>query len=323
MDNSVSYQAHAMKKITKEKKPSFFKEIQKNRLLYLLMLPGILLLFVFAYLPMLGIVIVFQNYNPVQGIFKSEFVGFKNFQFFLESSDIYRVIFNTLFLNILFIGFGTLASLAIAIIFSELKGKWFKRFAQTIVTLPNFLSWTVVATFVTSFLLYKEGLVNQILRDFGFEGIAFYNTATYWPLILVIIKLWHAAGFGSIVYLATISGINPEIYEAASMDGATRWGKIRHITLPLVKPTVILLLLLAMGGIFYGDFGMIYAIVGRNALLYPTTDVIDTYVFRALVDLGNVSMASSVGFIQSIVGFVLVVTVNQLARKFSPDSALY
>ncbi|KQN98934.1 ABC transporter permease [Paenibacillus sp. Leaf72] len=323
MENSIAHQDQALKRITLNKKPSFFKEIRKNHLLYLLTLPGILLLFVFSYLPMFGIVIAFQNYNPVKGILKSEFVGFKNFQFFLESSDVYRVVFNTLFLNFLFIGFGTLASLIIAIIFSELKGKYFKRIAQTIVTLPNFLSWTVVATFATSFLLYKEGLINQILRDFGLEGLAFYNTAAYWPLILVIIKLWHAAGFGSIVYLATISGINPEIYEAASMDGATRWGKIRHITLPMVKPTVMLLLLLAMGNIFYGDFGMIYAIVGKNALLYPTTDVIDTYVYRALVDLGNVSMAASVGLIQSIVGFVLVVTVNQLARKFSPDSALF
>ena len=145
----------------------------------------------------------------------------------------------------------------------------------------------------------------------------------YWPFFLVCIKIWHGAGFGSIVYLAAISGINPEIYESAAMDGASRWGKIWHITLPLLKPTVILLLLLAIGGIFYGDIGMIYAIVGKNALLYPTTDVIDTYVYRALTDLGDISMSAAVGFFQSVVGFVLVVTANQITRKLSKDSALY
>jgi putative aldouronate transport system permease protein len=166
-------------------------------------------------------------------------------------------------------------------------------------------------------------VLNQILNAFGLPSITFYNEPGYWPLILVCIKVWQGAGFGSIVYLATIAGINPEIYESASMDGASRWGKIWHITLPLLKPTIILLLLLALGGIFYGDVGMILAIVGGNPLLYPTTDVIDTYVYRALMDLGNVSMSSAVGFSQSFVGFVLVLTVNQITRKYSPDSALY
>jgi putative aldouronate transport system permease protein len=322
MEKTMLYK-RLSQKVDAKKKNSFIQEIRKNHLLYLLTLPGILLIFVFAYLPIFGIAIAFQDYNPVKGIFGSPFVGFKNFRFFIESDEIFRVLFNTVFLNLLFILCGTVVSVSIAIMFSELKSKKFKALTQTIVTLPNFLSWTVVAMIVSVYLPYQGGMLNQILNAFGFESIAFFNEPGYWPFILVCIKIWHGAGFGSIVYLATISGINPEIYESASMDGASRWGKIWHITLPLLKPTIILLLLLALGGIFYGDFGMIYAIVGRNALLYPTTDVIDTYVYRALTDLGNVSMSAAIGFFQSFVGFVLVLTVNQITRKFSPDSALY
>jgi putative aldouronate transport system permease protein len=270
-----------------------------------------------------GIVIAFQNFNAIKGITGSEFVGFKNFEFFIQSNEVLHVIFNTLFLNALFILFGTCASVAIAVMFSELGGKWFKRIVQSLVTLPNFLSWTVIAMFMTALLSSDTGMLNKWLISFGFEPISFFNEPAIWPIILVLIKIWQGAGFGAIVYLATITGINPDIYESASIDGASRWKKIRYITLPLLKPTVILMMLLAMGGIFYGDFGMIYAIVGRNVLLYPTTDVIDTYVFRALMELNDMGMAAAVGVFQSLVGFILVITVNQLARKFSPDSALF
>lgn len=166
-------------------------------------------------------------------------------------------------------------------------------------------------------------MINKFLGVFGISPLSLYSEPAYWLLLLVLLKIWQGAGFGSIVYLATITGINPEVNESASIDGATRWDKIRFITLPLLKPTVILMVLLAMGGIFYGDFGMIYALVGRNVALYPTTDVIDTFVFRALKDLGDMSMAAAVGFFQSLVGFILVVTINQLAKKLSPESALF
>lgn len=310
-------------KALKQKRTSFFSELHKNKLLYLLTLPGILVIFIFSYLPMGGIVIAFQDFNPRQGIFHSDFVGLKNFSFFFESSDTIKVMWNTLFLNTLFIVFGVLASVAIAIMLSELSGKWFKRISQSVVTLPYFLSWTVISMFIVAILSSDGGVINKTLESMGLPTIAFFNEASYWPVLLVMIKLWQGAGFGSIVYLATISGINPDIYESASIDGASRWKKIRYITLPLLKPTIILMLILAMGGIFYGDFGMIFAIIGKNPILYPTTDVIDTYVYRALMDLGDMSMAASVGVFQSIVGFILVVLANQLARKFSPDSALF
>ena len=212
------------------------------------------------------------------------------------------VIFNTLFLNALFSLFGTFASVSIAVMFSELGGKWSKRIVQSLVTLPNFLSWTVIAMFVTALLSSDTGMLNKWLAVFGIEPVSFFNEASIWPAVLVLIKIWQGAGFGSIIYLATITGINPDIYESASIDGASGWKKIRYITLPLLKPTVILMILLAMGGIFYGDFGMIYAIVGRNVMLYPTTDVIDTYVFRALMDLNDMGMAAAVGVFQSLTG---------------------
>lgn len=307
----------------RKERSGFIDEMRKNYLLYLMALPGIAVIFIFAYLPMGGLVIAFQDFNPIKGITGSEFVGLSNFRFFIESSDTLKVIANTLFLNSLFILCGTMMSVLIAVMFSEIAGKWFKRVTQTLVTLPNFLSWTVISMFSVSLLSYDTGMINKLLGLFGAEPISFYSEAGYWPLILVLLKIWQGAGFGSIVYLATITGINPDIYESASIDGASRWHKIRFITLPLLKPTIILMLLLAMGGIFYGDFGMIYALVGRNVSLYPTTDVIDTYVYRALMDLGDMSMAAAVGFFQSVVGFIFVFSVNMIARKFNPESALF
>jgi putative aldouronate transport system permease protein len=301
----------------------FLYELRSNKFMYALALPGIIWFFVFAYLPMGGIVIAFQDFNVMKGITGSKFVGLKNFEFFFRTDDWIKVVTNTLYLNILFIAFGTIAAVAIAIMVTEIGGKTFKKVTQSVMIFPHFLSWTVVSMFMTAFVATDGGFLNQILGTFGIAPITFLSSPQYWPAILVLLKIWSGAGFGSIVYMATIAGINPEIYESASMDGASRWQKIRFITLPLLKPTIILLTILAVGGIFNGDFGMIYAIIGRNPALYPTTDVIDTYVFRALLDLGDLGMAAAVGFLQSFVGFVLVVTVNYIAKKTSPDSAIF
>ncbi|GIP16177.1 sugar ABC transporter permease [Paenibacillus montaniterrae] len=302
---------------------AFIYELIKNKFLYLLALPGMLWFFVFAYLPMVGIIIAFQDFKAMKGILGSEFVGLKNFQFFFRSGDWIQIVTNTLFLNTLFIVFNTLAAVVIAVMVTELGGKWFKKITQSVMIFPHFLSWTVVAMFVMAFVATDGGFINQFIALFGFEPIQFLSSPGYWPLILVLLKIWHGAGFGSIVYMATISGINPDIYESASIDGASRFQKIRFITLPLLKPTVILLTILAVGGIFNGDFGMIYAIVGRNPMLYPTTDVIDTYLFRSMMDLGDMSMSAAIGFMQSLVGFILVLTVNAIAKKVAPESAIF
>jgi putative aldouronate transport system permease protein len=302
---------------------SFFYELLRNKFMYALALPGIIWFFVFAYLPIGGIVIAFQDFNVMKGIMGSKFVGFKNFEFFFRSSDWIKVVTNTVYLNILFIVIGTIAAVAIAIMVTEIGGNTFKKVTQSVMIFPNFLSWTVVAMFMTAFVATDGGFINQILGVFGIAPISFLSSPQYWPAILVLLKIWHGAGFGSIIYMATIAGINPEIYESAAMDGASRWQKIRFITLPLLKPTIILLTILAVGGIFNGDFGLIYAIIGRNPMLYPTTDVIDTYVFRALMDLGDMGMSAAVGFLQSFIGFVLVITVNAVAKKAAPDSAIF
>jgi len=302
---------------------AFLFELFKNKFLYLLALPGMIWFFIFAYLPMGGIVIAFQDFKAMKGITGSEFVGLKNFQFFFRSSDWIQIVTNTVFLNVLFIVFNTLAAVTIAIMVTEMGGKWFKKITQSIMIFPHFLSWTVVAMFVMAFVATDGGFVNQILSMFGIAPVQFLSSPAYWPFILVLLKVWHGAGFGSIVYMATISGINPDIYESASIDGASRLQKIRYITLPLLKPTVILLTILAVGGIFNGDFGMIYAIIGRNPMLYPTTDVIDTYLFRAMMDLGDMSMSAAIGFMQSLVGFILVLTVNYIAKKVAPESAIF
>ncbi|CAN7381960.1 ABC transporter permease subunit [Paenibacillus sp. LjRoot153] len=302
---------------------AFFHELKVNKFMYFLALPGVVWFLVFAYLPMGGIVVAFQDFKAVKGITGSKFVGLKNFQFFFNSSDWIKVVSNTVFLNVLFITFGTIAAVAIAIMVTEIGGKWFKKISQSVMIFPHFLSWTVVAMFMTAFVATDGGFLNQLIGIFGIDPIQYLSSPHYWPAILVMLKIWHGAGFGSIVYMATISGINPEIYESAAMDGASRFQKIRYITLPLLKPTVILLTILAVGGIFNGDFGMIYAIIGRNPLLYPSTDVIDTYVFRALMDLGDMGMSAAVGFLQSIIGFILVITVNYVAKKTSPDSAIF
>ncbi|MGG1556387.1 ABC transporter permease [Paenibacillus ferrarius] len=302
---------------------TFIRELIVNKFLYLLALPGIIWFFIFAYLPMGGIVVAFQDFKAVKGITGSKFVGLKNFQFFFHSSDWVKVVTNTVFLNVLFIFFGTLAAVAIAIMVTELGGRWFKKISQSVMIFPHFLSWTVVAMFMTAFVATDGGFFNKMLGLFGIAPVQFLSSPGYWPVILVLLKIWHGAGFGSIVYMATISGINPEIYESAAMDGASRWQKIRFITLPLLKSTIILLTILAVGGIFNGDFGLIYAIIGRNPLLYPTTDVIDTFVFRSLMDLGDMGMSAAVGFLQSAIGFILVVTVNFIAKKTAPDSAIF
>jgi len=301
---------------------SFAKEMARNKFLYLLAIPGIVFIFVFEYLPLFGLVIAFQDFQAIKGIAGSEFVGFKNFQFFFQSNDWLKVTFNTVYLNLLFLAFGTIMAVAIAVMLSEIGSKWFKKTAQSVVILPHFISWTVVSMF-TMTLFASDGLVNRWFASIGMESIAFYSSPAIWPLLLVLLSLWHGAGFSSIVYLAAIAGINPDIYESASIDGASRWQKIWYITLPLLKTTVILLILLQLGNIFYGNFGMIYAIVGSNPLLYPTTDVIDTFVYRALMQLGDMGMASAVGFYQSFVGFALVVTANYITKKINADSAIY
>lgn len=257
-----------------------------------------------------------------KGIFGSSFNGINNFKFLFATGDIWRITGNTLFLNILFIIFTTAMSVFLAILFSEVKNRKFKRITQTISILPNFVSWTVIALFLDAFIDTNTGMISRALQQMGVT-VDIYSTASYWPSILVFLKIWQGAGYGAIVYIATIVGIDPQIYEAADIDGATRMQKITRITLPILKPTIILMSLFSVGRIFYGDFGMIYALVGDNSLIFSTTDVIDTYVYRMMRTLRNYGMSSATGLFQSVLGFVFILCVNSIARKLEPDSALF
>jgi putative aldouronate transport system permease protein len=298
-------------------------DLKKNKFLLLMVLPGIIFFLIFAYLPMIGIVIAFQKFSAVKGILGSDFIGLQNFRFFLGSKDFFRVTFNTLFLNAVFIIVNTSISILIAILLSEINSKLFKKISQSIVILPHFISWTVIALLAEALLSTDSGFINNTLTSFGIEKIQFYRNASLWPWLLTAFNAWQGAGFGSIVYLAAITAIDQEIYEAAKIDGASRFQSILKITMPLLRPTVVLLLILATGKIFNGNFGMIYALVGSNSLLYPTTDIIDTYVYRQLMELGDLGMSSAAALYQSVMGFLMVVIANKIAKKLSPESAIY
>lgn len=293
-----------------------------NKWLYLMMLPALAWVILFGYVPMAGVVIAFKDYNFMQGIWNSPWAGLQNFEFMFRTNTIWTVIRNTLWLNVLFIVTGTVAQLILAILFCEIRNKMVKRVTQSIVILPHFISWAVIAMFLTGFL-NPNGIVNQLLSAVGGEAVKFYSQAELWPGILTILKIWQGAGFGTIVYIAVITGLSQEMYEAARIDGANRFQQIWYLTLPLLKSTVILLTIMAVGNIFRGDFGMIYAVTGDRAMLHSTTDVIDTYVYRIFRTNNSLDMSTAVSFLQSLVGLVMVMTTNFIVKKVEPESALF
>jgi putative aldouronate transport system permease protein len=292
------------------------KNLASNKLLLALALPGLLLILVINYAPMLGIVIAFEDFQAQSGFF-SPFIGLKNFQLLFGSPVVGRLVVNTIFLNTLFITCETIVSVGMALVINEIGNRWLKRIYQSIMFMPFFMSWAVVSMLLFGWFDYQVGLLNVSLSSLGLDRISFYDNPSIWPAILAILRIWKGTGSGCILYLAVLVGIDPQLYEAAAMDGAGRLARIRHISLPLLVPTIILLTLLAIGRIFYGDFGMIYAIVGSSATLWPTTDVIDTYIIRALQSTANFGLSTSVGLSQSVLGFICVFGANWIAKKWS------
>ncbi len=302
---------------------SFFHEISRNRYLYLLALPGLLFLAVFAYYPMYGHAIAFVHYSNLRGLLRSQFAGLESFRFFFLGPDWIRVTCNTLFLNSLFLVFGLAAAILIAVALNEVRERATRRVMQSLIFLPYFISWLVVRFMVFALFNSTTGLVNKALMALGATGVNWYQRASSWPAILTGVYVWKLSGYYSIIFLAAITGISPEYYESAQIDGASRLQQIFRITIPLIRPITIILVLMAIGRIFYGDFGMIYGIIGDQGLLFPTTDVIDTFVYRALRRLGDIGMASAVSLLQSIGGFALVLASNLLARRYSDGGALF
>lgn len=307
----------------REKKSKFFRDLYKSRYLFLLILPATLYVFIFSYAPMPGIVISFKDYIYNKGIWGSEWIGFRNFKFLISSGALVRITKNTILYNLLFIMFDLVFQLGVAVILSEIRGKLFKKVSQTMLLMPYFISWVVAGAMVYNILGSDYGIVNAILQVQGKSKVPFMNTPSIWPFILVIFRVWKNLGYGSVVYLAAITGIDQEVYEAAEIDGANIYQRITRITLPLVKPTVMVMLMLHLSKIIRGDFQMFYNLTGNNPMLYDVSDVIDTYVYRCMIQTKNFAMSGAAGMYQSVVGFVIIVSINAVIRKIEPDYALF
>ncbi|WP_339315220.1 ABC transporter permease subunit [Paenibacillus sp. FSL R10-2734] len=286
-------------------------------------LPAIIFLIIFNYLPMFGVVLAFKQYNYTDGIFASPWSGFENFKFLFATSDAWNITRNTLLYNALFIVLGLILSVALAIVFNEIKSRFMSRMYQVLTIMPYFLSWVVAGFIFYAFLNVDKGYLNSLLQSLGFDPIAWYSETKYWPYILVFAHLWKSIGYTSVIYLASIMSISSEYYEAAVIDGASKWKQIWHITIPALKPMMIILTILAIGKIFYADFGLFFQVPRDSGQLYEVTQVIDTYVYNGLKTLGNIGMSAAANFYQSIIGFVLVLVSNLVVRKIDKEQALF
>lgn len=310
--------------IATHKELNFWQKVYKYRVLLLMCLPAMLFFLVFSYIPMPGVYIAFTNFNYAKGIFGSNFVGFDNFKFLFTSGKIAMLTRNSLLYNLAFILLGNSLQIFVAILLNEILGKRFKKITQTFMFLPYFISAVLVALLLYNLLNYDYGFINSIIKMFDGNPIKVYSNKNVWPFIIVLVTLWQQTGYGSIIYFAAIMGIDAEMIEAAKVDGVNAFQKIRYIILPNLKPTIVILLLFAMGNIIKGNFGLFYNIIGpSNSMLFPTTDIIETYVFRSMMNNFNFTQASAVGLYQSLFGFCLVMICNWIVKRIDADYALF
>ena len=304
------------------KKRRFFR--REDFALYIMALPTVIFLLMFCYAPMFGLVMAFQDFKVTSGFFGSKFVGLANFKYLFTTTDAWIITRNTVCYNLVFIAVNTLVAVVMALMLSELTNRRLAKTLQTVYMLPYFLSWTVVAIVVSAFLDREYGLVNKIIQAVGGKGKTdWYKQKDIWPPLLVFIHAWKGVGYNTVLYLAVISGISQDYYEAAVLDGATKFQQARYITLPHLRFVISISLIMAMGGIFRGDFGLFYSVTKDSGRLYPVTDVIDTYIYRGLKTLGNVGMSTAAGFYQSAVGFLVLLGANWVVTKIDPDSAMF
>lgn len=306
-----------------QKETTFLGTVSKHKILLLMIAPALLYYIIFSYLPMFGVVLAFKEYDYALGILKSPFVGLENFKFFFKSGQAFTVTRNTFLYNLVFLLLGNVTQLFVAILFTEIGSKKVRKTAQTCIFFPYFISWVVVGAFVYNIFSTDYGMINAMLKSFSHEPINFYSEPKYWPFIIVILDIWKGLGYGSVVYMATITGIDTSIYEAAEIDGASIFKRIWYVTLPSLKPTVITLILLGLGRVFRGNLTMFYSLVGNNGLLYNYTDVIDTFTFRTLLFSNDVGMSAAVGFYQSVLCFAFIMLANTVVKKIDSDSALF
>ncbi|MDQ0972203.1 putative aldouronate transport system permease protein [Neobacillus niacini] len=303
---------------------SILMKLKRALPLFIMMLPGLLYLLINNYLPMFGLIIAFKDINFAKGILASDWIGFKNFEYLFSTRDAFVITRNTILYNGGFIILNTVLAIAVAIMLNEIKNKLAKGFYQSVILMPFLISMVIVSYLGYAFLSEDTGYLNHtILPLLGLDEVSWYSEAKYWPYIITFINIWKGIGFLCVIYLAAIIGIDQEFYEAATLDGANKWKQIIHITIPSIMPVIIMMTLLAIGRIFYSDFGLFYQVPMNSGAIYDTTNVIDTYVYRGLMQLGDIGMSAAAGLYQSVVGFILVLVSNYLVRKKSKDNALF
>ena len=299
------------------------KHIKHYYVLYLMALPAVLVFLVFSYVPMLGLVMAFQDLNIAKGIFGSKFIAWKNFEFLFSTTDAWIITRNTVCYNIVFILLNMFLAVLLSILLNELYSKKLAKTLQTIFIMPHFLSMTVVAIIVFSFLSVNNGYLNKMIMSLGYKKVNWYMEPKYWPVILVVVNIWKGIGYQAVVYLASISNISDEYYEVAILEGANKLQQTWYITIPYLKAIITIMLILSIGGIFRADFGLFYTVPQDSGALYPVTDVIDTYIYRSLTTLNNIGMATAAGLYQSVVGFILILIANKIVSRTSPEHAMF
>jgi putative aldouronate transport system permease protein len=301
----------------------FWGELSRNKIMFLMVAPALLFFIVFSYIPMVGVYLAFTKFSFDGGIFGSPFIGLQNFKFLYQSGTLWNLTKNTVLYNLAFIFIGNFLQLVCAIFLSQIANKYFKKATQSIMFLPFFISWVLVGAFVFNLFNSDTGVINTLLKQFGMQPYDFYLNTAPWKYIIVFFNVWKGLGYGTVIYLASIMSINDEYYEAAEIDGANIFQQIRSITIPLLTPTFILLIIFSLGGILKGQFDLFYQIIGSNGILYDATDIIDTYVYRSLAVNFDIGMGTAAGLYQSFFGFLLVMFVNYIVKKFREDYALF
>lgn len=306
-----------------QKRVTAWSRFKANKELLLLSLPGGIWFLIFAYLPMFGILIAFQEYRPEKNfllsVLNSKFVGFKNFEFLFKSGDMWIIFRNTIGYNLLFIILGIVLPITVAMLLNELRNHGAVKVYQSMMFLPYFLSWVVVSYCLYAFLDPSKGLVNNILG----KNISWYTEKDYWPFIIIFMSQWKGVGYNTVVYLASICGIDQTFYEAAMLDGASKWQQVKYITVPLLRPVITILFIMSVGGIIRSDFGLFYQLPRNSGPLYPVTNVLDTYIYRALMQSSEIGMSSAAAFFQSVVGFALIMIANKVAAKIDNENTLF
>lgn len=305
------------------KKHGFLFKLKRYRTLLLMLLPSAILVFIFSYLPMGGLILAFKKFNYADGIFGSPWVGFDNFKFFFSSGKALSVTRNTALYNIAFILINNILEIAFAVILSEMLGKVLKKLLQSVIFLPYFLSWVVVGSIAYSLLSYETGTINSLLDSLKLELINFYGESSLWPFIIIVFNAWKSVGYGMVVYMAAILSVDPALHEAAAIDGANIFKRIRYITIPGIVPTIITLTLLALGKVFRGNVDLFYQLVGQNGALFNTTDVIDTYVFRMTISATDIGQTVAIGFYQSVLCFITIIIANWFVKKKEESYSLF